>query len=1105
MIDGEFFKFNLTTVFLLLIFCHVANSSNSIIPDEIDSPETTNLLLKAKYFEDNSKYDSSIFYYKKAEKNSILLNDWESQANCLIKISNIYKIQDDIIKAKEYISDAENIIRLHSDTNTILYAEVLHVKGSISLNQSDNTKSINFFNRCIDLKKSITGKNDTTLAKSYYNIGTNYFYLGNYDRSLNYYKKGLENCLLKANKFNADIADYYQGIGIIYSMQSKNDSAVYYLLSSLEIKKNKLDENSPSLAQAYSNVGFMLLKNGEIENANNYFDLAEIIYIDNFGNRYIKLGGIYQNKGSYFFLMGNFDKALSYTRKALSIYLEKFEKNHPSILSLYMNMGLYYEKKGEYPQAFEYYNKSLSHNKNSISDIKTLRNLANLYLKQNNLEQAENYYKQCIEKTIDFLGFEHEELAYDYLYYGLFYAFKEDYEMSFEFLKKSYQIYIKIFGNKHRDVGRSLTELGRIFSLSGELDSALFYSQKALIAVIPDFYDTNYYVSVESHNIIPDQILFFALNGKAEILFQLYNKNNNLCDLETSYKTYENAIRVSDTLQASYLSSEDSKLIFSNIIKSTFSNAIKTAIQLYKITGNSEYLEKAFTFSEKSKAAILLASMKDVEAMKYSGISDSLQELEKNLLSRIRLYNKLIYEEKIRNNPDENKINQWEEKKFDYNKTYDSLILEFGKNNRDYYSLKYDRTTKSIHEIREKLNPDDILIEFAVTDTLIFIFAITNDNFQVFTQTIDSTYHSQIATIRNSFNKNSIINHSFRDYKQFVDAAYKLYLTLLYPIENIIKEKKIIIIPDEKLGYIPFGTLLCHQPDTSKIDYRNLPYLIKNNNISYSYSANLLYNESEDKSPINDEIILVAPTYENVPKLDSTHLLFSYGIHNYLFDLPNSKNEISKINEIFDGISLADSDATELNFKQKSKDFDILHLAMHTIVNDTNPMFSKLIFTLDNDTIQDGFLNTYEIYNLELNARMAVLSACNTGSGKLQRGEGIMSLARGFLYAGVPSIIMTLWEVDDISGSEIMTGFYSYIKKGYYKDEAIRLAKIDYLTNANQFNAHPYFWSAYVGIGNIKPLVSNLNTKVILIISLISFLLIFTFLLYKWKFEAKKK
>ena len=125
-------------------------------------------------------------------------------------------------------------------------------------------------------------------------------------------------------------------------------------------------------------------------------------------------------------------------------------------------------------------------------------------------------------------------------------------------------------------------------------------------------------------------------------------------------------------------------------------------------------------------------------------------------------------------------------------------------------------------------------------------------------------------------------------------------------------------------------------------------------------------------------------------------------------------------------------------------------------------------------------------------------------SCKEEEQEGIMSLARGFLYAGVPSIIMTLWEVDDISSSEIMIGFYSYIKKGYQKDEAIRLAKIDYLTNANQINAHPYFWSAYVGIGNIKPLVSNLDTRTNLTISLIICLILGSFLFYRWKFKAKK-
>jgi len=1104
MIDSKSFKLNMVFGLLLLMFNHNLNSANNLITLEIDSLKTANFLLKAKYFEDNSKYDSSVFYYKKANNNSNLINDWETEVNCLIKIGNILRIQRDFSNAKEYLSNAEEIIQLNSDTDNILLSEIFHVKGTISLNQNDFKNSITLLNKSIELKIQTNGKNDTTLAKSYYNLGTNYYFLENYNLSINYYKKALENGLLKANKFSDDIADYYQGIGIIYASQSKNDSAIYYFLNSLNIKEKTLGKNSPSLARTYSNVGLILMNNGEIEKAINYYNLAEEIYIDNFGNRYFNLGGIYQNKGKYYFVMGNYDKALLYTKNALSIYLETLKNNDLRILSLYMNMGLYFEKKGEYTQAFEYYKKSLSHNENSINGIKTLRNLANLYLKQKNPEQAESYYKQCIEKTSDLFGMENEELALDYFYYGLFFATINNYEKSFEFLNKSNHIYVKIFGNKHRDVARSLMELGRIYSLTEELDSALVYSQKALIAIIPDFYETNYFVNVENKNILPDPILFYTLNMKAEILFQKYNKFDEIKDLETSFKTFEIAICVSDTLQTSYMGSEESKLQFSNIVKSTYSNAIKTAIQLYNITGNNKYLNKAFSFSEKSKAAILLASIKDVEAIKYGGISEPLRELEKNLQNKIRSYNKLIYEEKLLSKHDEKKISKWEEKKFDYYKTYDSLISEFEKNNKEYYSLKYDKTIKSLHEIQEYLNPDDVLIEFTVTDSLLFIFAITNEDFQVFTQSIDSTFFSQIANLRNSFDKNSIMNHSHGDYSKFVDAAHKLYVTLLYPLENIINEKKLIIIPDDKLGYIPFGTLLCKQPDTSIIDYRNLPYLIKKNTISYSYSANLLYNVSEKKHPINDKILSFGPTYNNIPQLDSTHLLFSYAIHDYLVELNNSKKEISKINEIFSGISLVDSNATELNFKQNAKDFDILHLAMHTIVNDTNPMFSKLIFTLNNDSVEDGFLNTYEIYSLELNARMAVLSACNTGSGQLQRGEGIMSLARGFLYAGVPSIIMTLWEVDDVSGSEIMTGFYSYLKKGYQKDEAIRLAKLDYLTVANKINSHPYFWSAYVGIGDIKPIVSNNNYKIILAVSVVICLIFLSSFFYKRKYKAKK-
>ncbi len=147
---------------------------------------------------------------------------------------------------------------------------------------------------------------------------------------------------------------------------------------------------------------------------------------------------------------------------------------------------------------------------------------------------------------------------------------------------------------------------------------------------------------------------------------------------------------------------------------------------------------------------------------------------------------------------------------------------------------------------------------------------------------------------------------------------------------------------------------------------------------------------------------------------------------------------------------------------------------MHALIDDENPLSSKLIFDQNNsDTIEDGFLHTYEIYNLNLNAELAVLSACKTGTGKLSKGEGIMSLARGFLYAGVPGIVMTLWAIEDISSANIITQFYKLLKDGEKKDFALRNAKLEYLKNANQLQSHPYFWAAYVQIGDNTPISNN--------------------------------
>jgi len=162
---------------------------------------------------------------------------------------------------------------------------------------------------------------------------------------------------------------------------------------------------------------------------------------------------------------------------------------------------------------------------------------------------------------------------------------------------------------------------------------------------------------------------------------------------------------------------------------------------------------------------------------------------------------------------------------------------------------------------------------------------------------------------------------------------------------------------------------------------------------------------------------------------------------------------------------------------------------MHTIIDDTNPMYSKMVFTQTNDSTEDGFLNTFELYNMNLNARMTVLSSCNSGNGILHRGEGVLSMARGFVYSGCPSIIMTLWSVEDNSGVKLMTSFYSYLLKGNNKSHSLKQSKMDFIKNADQLKSHPYFWSGYVVIGNKDALFTS-YTKEILFVGLFSILLI---------------
>jgi len=165
--------------------------------------------------------------------------------------------------------------------------------------------------------------------------------------------------------------------------------------------------------------------------------------------------------------------------------------------------------------------------------------------------------------------------------------------------------------------------------------------------------------------------------------------------------------------------------------------------------------------------------------------------------------------------------------------------------------------------------------------------------------------------------------------------------------------------------------------------------------------------------------------------------------------------------------------ATEAQFKQSANQYNVLHLAMHGILNQNHPMASAMAFTEDGDTLEDNFLYGYEIAQMDLNAKLVVLSACETGYGKFDQGEGVMSLARSFMYAGVPSAIVSLWQVNDASTAVLMQLFYENLNQGMTKSMALAMAKRNYIKQAEGIAAHPAYWAAFVCIGEDSPLVNT--------------------------------
>lgn len=526
--------------------------------------------------------------------------------------------------------------------------------------------------------------------------------------------------------------------------------------------------------------------------------------------------------------------------------------------------------------------------------------------------------------------------------------------------------------------------------------------------------------------------------------------------------------------------------------KETYTTALEIAFDLYDLTSDRSYISIMYDIIARAKAAVLRNEIRENEILAASGINDTLFNRQTELSAGIAAYNRLILEESQQLNPDSAKISLWKDDLFEMNRQMEKVT--------EYINLEYpglrDFITKtkplSINEIQKEIDRNITIIDYFISnqynegERVLFMFIINYDNIYFRKFSVDSLFTLNAEIIKN----HKVPSRGKGEYLKYTGSLNYMYKNLVLPAEDLITGNRLIIIPDEEISWLPYEAFLKVPPPAQKYDYENLSYLVRDYAISYGFSSSLLF--SRNKLPISGvKISAFSPHYGSSESSDSV-----------TGNLPFADLEVQMILKRFRGKYHQGSMATETNFREATTHPSIFHLSMHSITDTLNSRFSWLAFDAENDTLEDGNLYNYEISLMRLRSPMVVLSACNSGSGTLYHGEGLMSMARSFILAGASSVIRTSWEVNDETSSVIITSFYKYLSLGKPKDKALQKAKLDYLENTSPTFSDPYYWAAYQIQGNTSPVVRS-KLWIVIVVLLVSVGLISAYLIRRRISDAR--
>ncbi len=819
--------------------------------------------------------------------------------------------------------------------------------------------------------------------------------------------------------------------GILFDVGSNYTQAIGAYQQALHIKKRNPHWSDSLLYEVAGHAGSAYYHLNNFDSASYFLLQAETL-----SQRFPGIPEkerLYNDLGVLYYENGNYLQSRNYFTQALVIINKKPRKDRDAtwVVNFENNIAAACYKLGLYQQAIAIY-QTLCSKKILSSEIFTNMGIA---------YKAMGQYKQALacfyQVNTAMLPYVYNELGHTH---GLLHHIDSAnyYLNRFQQQEKIHQTY-----SNNTFTGINFLYRGDLLVQQQQYQAAVSTYQQAIILFSGHFQDTNTAANPTNFTgTFTSYRLFDALYKKATTFETLYQVHKNKAYLKAALATYTSAIALLRYIEKSY-DTDDAKLFLKNNSQQVYQHAVNVCLQLQTLHPGDDYAHQAFVIAERNKASVMYSGVTEKGFRKQSGIDPALVQQERNIR-----YNLARISVKGDQTPDSATQAAFAGQKaaLEIQLAQVQHALE---QNSVYYKLKYSETQPRPNDIQQFITNEQAVISFYATGNSLELFVITKAGFKQ--ARIDS-----FATLQQNIRQWLTALQNPLTGRRFKGAPYGalLYEQLVKPVQALAGNKtEWIIIPDNILYYLPFESLPTAAGNNAKT-------LLETTEISYQFSSRFIVTNNTTSPTTSIQTLAFAPFAQ-------TGMAFPHPVYNYMQQLPASAQEIAHI----PGRAFTGNLATKQQFLANFNQYSVVHLATHAIADTGNSTGSFIAFYPNLQQPANDALYLEELYGLQMDAtRLLIISACETGHGVLVNSEGVLSLTRGFAYAGCKSIVNSLWKADDEATAAILQQFHVYLQKGYTKSKALRQAKLDYL-HSHALNKTPEYWAHLILTGDTQPLV----------------------------------